>query len=184
MSQNETAVAPITSKPNGPRRPPRRKRQKFVKPDLTHWPAKWEFTVRAAEDHEGEAIHALLDAQTTVAGWRLPKVNWSRVKPFWYVAEIQGELLGAVQICIGWPVGRIELLAIRPGLSKTKRAKIVKALAFYVFDAMRLDGTELACIAIAADTGYEFGRVLERWGATYATHADLYFYRLIQKQES
>lgn len=172
--ENQTR-AMIVEVPSDKGRKPRRR--KVTRPDLTHWPKAWELTVRAARNDEGEAIHALLDAQTTVSGWRLPKVRWDRVAPFWYVAEIQGVLLGAVQICIGWPVGRIELLAVLPGLSKTKRAKVVKALSYHVFAAMRLDGTELAAIMLM-ENGYEFGRILERWGARYAVQGKVYFYRL------
>jgi hypothetical protein len=136
-------------------------------------------TIRAAVNAEGEAIHELVDAMTMQYGWKLPTCRWDRVAPFWYVAEVQGVLLGAVQICIGWPVGRIELLAVRPGLSHTKTAKIVKALLYHVFAAMQLDGTELAC-ALVSDKDNHFTRVLERWGAKGSVQGRMFFYSLDQ----
>ena len=160
-----------------PQRPPRLKRQKLVKPDFAHWPKAWEFTVRAAEDAEGEAIHALVDASTAQYGYTIPACSWARVKPFWYVAEIQGELLGAVQICIGWPVGRVEMLSIRPGLSHTKTAKVVKALLYHAFHAMKLDGTTLIC-SLVAESQTDFIRILERWGFRFAAKGKMLYYQL------
>ena len=163
-------------------RPPRVKREKFVKPDLAHWPKPWEFTVRIAQNHEGEAIHALVDAMTKQYGYTLPDCSWDRIHPFWYVAEVQGELMGAVQICIGWPIGRIELLSVRPGLSHTKTAKVVKALLYHVFHAMALDGTTLAC-ALVADKNNEFTRILERWGFHFATTGKMLYYDLTTQRK-
>jgi hypothetical protein len=139
-------------------------------------------TVRAAVNEEGEDIHALVDAMTMQYGWKLPQCRWDRVAPFWYVAEVQGVLLGAVQICIGWPVGRIELLAVRPGLSHTKTAKIVKALLYHAFGAMKLDGTQLAC-ALVSDKENQFTKVLERWGFKFAVKGRMYFFDLNEARE-
>jgi len=164
-----------TSVTQKPQRPPRRR--KLVKPDLVHFNRPWEFTVRAAENHEGEAIHALVDAMTAQYGYTLPACRWDRVSPFWYVAEVQGELMGAVQLCIGWPIGRLELLSVRPGLSHTKTAKVVKALLCHAFKAMALDGTTLACVLVP-DRDNEFTRILERWGLRSATNGRMLFYEL------
>ena len=170
----EAAQAPTPTSPPHGRKP---RRHKKVKPDLTHWPKMWEMTVRAAVNEEGEAIHALVDAMTMQYGWKVPQCRWDRVAPFWYGAEVQGVLLGAVQICIGWPIGRIELLSVRPGLSHTKTAKIVKALLYHAFGAMKLDGTELAC-ALVSDKENHFMRVLERWGAKGSVKGRMFFYSL------
>ena len=170
-------TAPVLASPPPGLKPQRPKRLKFVKPDLTHWQQPWEFTVRVAENHEGEKIHALVDAMTKQYGYVLPACRWDRVKPFWYVADCAGELMGAVQLCIGWPVGRLELLSVRPGLSHTKTAKVVKALLYHAFHAMSLDGTTLAC-ALVADKDNEFTRVLERWGARYAVQGKMFYYQL------
>jgi hypothetical protein len=138
-------------------------------------------TVRAAVNEEGEAIHDLVDAMTMQYGWKLPACRWDRISPFWYVAEVQGVLLGAVQLCIGWPIGRIELLSIRPGLSHTKTAKVTKALLYHVFEAMKLDGTTLAC-ALVADRDNQFTRVLERWGARGMVQGRMFLYDLTDER--
>jgi len=163
-------------------RPPGRKRRlKRVRPDLTHWPQPWEFTVRGAVDAEGEAIHELVDTMTRQYGWTLPACDWSRVAPFWYVADVGGVLVGAVQLCIGRPICRLELLAVRPTLSKTKQAKIVKALLYHAFAAARLDGAALVCALISAKDDH-FSRVIERWGAKFAVTGKMFFYPLITQE--
>jgi hypothetical protein len=124
-----------------------------------------------------------VDAMTMQYGYKLPDCSWDRVKPFWMVSEIQGELLGAIQICIGWPLGRIELLAIRPGLSRTKTAKVAKALIYYALRQMAIDGTTLACTQIpAADE--EFARILERSGAKHMVSGKISSYNLTPHQPS
>lgn len=177
MTNKAAPSSTPTARPRG--RGPQR--QKIVRPDLRHWPHLWEMTIRAARNDEGEAIHELVDAMTMQYGYRLPATRWDRVAPFWYVAEVQGVLLGAVQLCIGWPIGRIELLSVRPGLSHTKTAKIVKALLYHVFAAMRMDGTTLAC-ALVADKDNHFTKVLERWGAKFAVNGKMFLYDVTQKE--
>jgi len=133
--------------------------------------------VRAARNDEGEEIHALVDAMTAQYGWTLPACRWDRIAPFWYVAEVGGVLLGAVQVCVGWPIGRLELLSVRPGLSHTKNAKIVKALLYHAFAAMKLDGTQLIC-SLVTDKENEFSRVLERLGFTFAVNGRMLFFKM------
>jgi len=128
-------------------------------------------------NEEGEIVHALVDAMTQQYGYTLPPCNWNRLAPFWYVAEVEQTIVGAVQICIGWPIGRIELLSVLPGLSHTNTAKVVKALLYHVFAAMARDGTHLAC-ALVADKDNEFTRVLERWGCRFATQGKMLYYDL------
>ena len=171
-TQTTTSIEPETKPPGRKPRAPRRHR-----PDLTHWPKAWEMTVRAARNDEGEAVHELVDAMTTRYGWKLPAMSWSRIAPFWYVAEVQGVLLGAVQVCIGWPVGRLELLSVRPGLSQTKRAKVVKALLYYTTQAIKLDGTALVC-ALINDKDASLIRILERYGAKFAARGQILLYEL------
>jgi len=175
---SEQTASPTSTGPRPGRKPRRIKRPR---PDLTHWPKEWELTVRAARNDEGEAIHELVDLMTAQYGWKLPACRWDRITPFWYVAEVQGYLLGAVQVCVGWPIGRLELLSVRPGLSHTKTAKIVKALLYHCFEAMRLDGTELVC-ALVADKDNEFTRILERWGAKFAVKGRMLLYDLREKE--
>jgi len=148
-----------------------------VKPDLIHWPKHWEMTVRGAEDHEGEAVRGLVSEMAEQYGWALPPCPWTRLKPFWYVAEVQGLILGAVQVCIGWPIGRLELLSVRRNLSHTQRAKVVKALCYHAFDAMKLDGTTLVSLLLP-EQDEMFTRVVSRAGAKFTVRGKMYLFPL------
>lgn len=147
------------------------------RPDLTHWPKGWECKVRAAVNAEGEAIHALVDESTKKFGYILPACRWDRIEPFWYVAEVGGYLLGAVQVCVGRPLSRVELLAVRPGLSQSKKAKVVKLLIVRVAQALTLDGATLVSTLIPEqDSGFQ--TILERMGARHAVKGRMMMYQL------
>jgi len=134
-------------------------------------------TVRAARDDEGEGIHVLVDQMTRRYGWTLPACSWKKIAPFWYIAEVSGVIIGAVQVCIGWPVGRLELLAVRPDLSHTKKAKIVKALIYHAVAAMQLDGTQLVMTLIPS-LDENFSRILERLGGRFAVKGSMVMFDL------
>lgn len=158
---------------------PKTRHQRRVKPrpDFEHWPKGWECRVRAAVDAEGEAIHALVDESTKKYGYMLPACRWDRIEPFWYVAEVGGYLLGAIQVCVGRPISRVELLAVRPGLSQSKKAKIVKLLLMRVVQALSLDGTTLISMIIPEkDMGFQ--TILERLGARHAVKGRMMLYQL------
>jgi len=157
---------------------PRRQHRTAPRLDAAHWPKPWEFQVRHALNTEGEAIRDLVDQATKAFGWQYPACDWSRVAPFWYVADLQGWLLGAVQVCVGLPLSRIELLSVHQGLSQTKRAKVVKALLGRALHDLQVNGATLACgmIPMVDD---EFVRIVERMGARYTTKGHLLCYPLV-----
>jgi len=148
-----------------------------IRRNMKQWPKPWEFTIRAARNEEGETIRHLVDETTRRYGWETPQGDWNRIAPFWYIAIIEEEILGALQVCLGWPFGRIEFLSVRQGLSRTKRAKIVKALIYHVFHAMVVDGTPIVMVTIPREDE-EFTRILERWGFRYAMQGKMLFYSL------
>lgn len=156
MNAIESMPTPKRIRPRASRRP--------LRVDTAHWAKPWEVQIRAARSEEGRALKALVDEATQGYGWQLPDCDWSRVAPFWYVAHIEGYLLGAVQICVGYPIGRMELLSIRRGLSKTKRAKVVKALVSYVATVMAHDGFPMIGTTIPEQDA-QFLKIVMRYGA-------------------
>lgn len=156
---------------------PRRQHKKPPRPDLVHFQKAWEFHVRPAVDADGEAIHAVVDQMTKSQGWKLPNCDWSKVAPFWYVADLQGWIIGAVQVCVGRPMSRIELLSVHQDLSRTKQAKVAKSLLARAVLALQVDGSSMACGVI---TGQENGfvRIVERCGARCAVKGVMVSYPL------
>lgn len=82
------------------------------------------FTTRLATDEEGQAIKALMSQFHEVE----ESVDFSRVAPFWIVAEMDGKIVGCVQTCISRPFGNLENLHVQESLGKRYRAKIVERL--------------------------------------------------------
>jgi len=56
------------------------------------------------------------------------EVDWSDIEPWWVVAEIDGKVVGAVQVCPAKPVARVEMLAIDPELNHRARSEVVMRL--------------------------------------------------------
>lgn len=161
--------------------PIRRQTRRRPRPDLLHWPKGWEFQVRPALDTDGEAIHALVDQMTQAQGWKLPECDWSVIAPFWYVADLKGWLIGAVQVCVGRPMSRIELLSVHQQISHTKQAKVAKSLLARAVSALQVDGSSMACgVVTGAENG--FVRVVERCGARCAVKGVMVSYPLRQKE--
>lgn len=164
-----TTKHPTPSRPRHNRRAPR--------PDLTHWPKAHEVQVRPAMNLDGADIHELVDAMTTQYGYTIPKCDWSYVEPYWYVAEIGDWIVGAVQICPGRPFGHIGMIAVHLKLSHTKKAKIVKLLAYRAFLALKLGGNHLVSMMVP-DQESEFTRILQRWGARASKPGRMLFFAL------
>ena len=83
-----------------------------------------EITTRLATDEEGPAIKALMAQFHEVEDY----IDFSRVAPFWIVAEMGGKIVGCVQTCISRPFGNLENLHVQESLAKRHRAKIVERL--------------------------------------------------------
>lgn len=83
-------------------------------------------TVRLATDQDGESVRELVEKQHGMADF----LTWDHIAPYWLVAEIDGEMVGAMQTCPSRPVGRLEMLSLSRGLSPAAKALTVKALAY------------------------------------------------------
>lgn len=117
--------------------------------------------LRLASDHDGATIANLCSACRYDI---LDYASWTHIYPYWLVAEIDGLILGAVQVAISLPVGRIEFLAVEPELGHRDKAMIVKGLADQAMGTLRKAGCELASFMIAEHL-QGFRKVLEKRGA-------------------
>lgn len=117
--------------------------------------------LRLADDSDGQTIGNLCAA----CGYGvLDDADWSRVYPHWVVAEYDGLILGAVQVCPALPVGRIEFLAIEPELGLVDRAIILKGLADHACAVLVGFGCGLASFMIP-DHLNSYRQVLENRGS-------------------
>lgn len=81
-------------------------------------------TVRIAENADGPAIKTLLAAQ----GGMAEGVDFSAVKPYWIVAEIDGGVVGCMQTVVSRPIGHLENLGVRQDLSSLQRGEVLRQL--------------------------------------------------------
>lgn len=85
-----------------------------------------DIKVRMATPQDSGAVKLLAQACL----WPLAdRIDWSDLTPSWVIAELYGQILATVQVCIGRPIGRTEHLFISPEASPRLRAALVTHLA-------------------------------------------------------
>lgn len=94
--------------------------------------------IRIASDEDGPTIGALAWDN----GFRLKGVTWERVYPYWLVAELEGRIIGALQISHGIPVGRVETLCMADGLSHRERAICTRQILLAAMVILRSSGAQ------------------------------------------
>ncbi len=94
--------------------------------------------IRIAADADGPAIGQLAWDN----GFQLEGVTWDRVYPYWLMAELHGELIGAVQISHGIPVARVETLCLSEKLTQRERAVCVRQILVAAMVTLRSTGAQ------------------------------------------
>ncbi len=79
------------------------------------------------------------------------KLDWSKVEPYWLVAELDNEIVGALQMQHGLPVGRLEELTIDAELNPRQRAMVWRQLALVGIRTLMENGSQLVALFIAFD---------------------------------
>ena len=54
-----------------------------------------------ASNEDGDGIHRLV----LTSGFEIPGLDWHDIYPHWLVAEIEGKIVGCLQVCLGKPIG-------------------------------------------------------------------------------
>lgn len=139
--------------------------------------------VRMATDADGPRIGELGVAQ----GLALDGIDWSEVAPYWLVAETEsgvwgagpGEamIVGALQLCLAKPFGRLEMLYLDGALTQRQRARVGKALVGGGLLALKVFGAQFA-LAQVPHTLPEYKRLLKRRGAVTLSSGNMMAKRL------
>lgn len=127
--------------------------------------------VRAAVDADGEQIGALVWR----AGFTVESIDWTHIQPYWLVAEVNGTILGAIQMCPGKPMARLELLSIDEGVRLILKGRLVKMLLRTACYAMQRAGAQIVCGVIPGRLA-SYRTVLERHGARKLSDGTMYLY--------
>lgn len=97
--------------------------------------------VRLAEDTDAEAVQDLAERESGFyfEGW---DIDWSKIHPYWVVAEVDGVIVGAIQALPGFPVGRIELLSVDSRLGQIQRGAVVKKITDFAQAVIYSQGSQ------------------------------------------
>lgn len=83
--------------------------------------------IRRSTNADGLALKALARMGGVLD---VDALDWSHIEDGWLVADFHGVLVGALQLCPGRPIFRVEFLLVSPSLSKVRRALVTKALCY------------------------------------------------------
>lgn len=97
--------------------------------------------VRLADNSEGEIIRNLVSKN----GFTINGINWNDIYPYWLCATMDNEIIGCIQVCIGKPIGRLEILCVKPGISHIQKALTIKTLLLAGSETLRQAGAQMAC---------------------------------------
>jgi hypothetical protein len=134
-----------------------------------------EVTVRLAGNDEGKTVGDLARiAGFYVEGW---DIDWSDIHPHWLLAEHEGRVVGAVQICYGKPVARLEMLALVPELPKRVRAAVIMELTAVAEQTMIQYGAQAGSSMISFSMP-EFKKFVKRNGGVTVDSGNIFLKRL------
>lgn len=131
--------------------------------------------IRLAENADGERIGNLVQSEGFYA---TAQMDWSDIEPHWIVAEMEGKILGVIQMCPGKPMGRVETLVIDPQVEGREKAMMVKSLVSAAVVAMEQYGAQMATGFVPHDLK-SYRNVLKKRGAVPVDHGALYAFRLV-----
>lgn len=132
--------------------------------------------VRLATNQDGAMIGVLL----TNAGFDLTglPISWDDLYPYWLVAELDGELVGCIQVAFSKPIGYMELLAVDRSLSHTLQASLVKALCYQAMATLKKGGCTLSGGMVAFEDK-NWKKVLKRRGCVIIASGNKFVKRLV-----
>lgn len=118
--------------------------------------------IRLATDYDGPALRKLAsDSGLAFEGFSL---DWSRVAPYWLVADTEDGIVAALQVLVSFPIGRIDCLLRDATASKAILAKSVARLVRQAENMLRVAGCEVAGSYIATKREDDFLELAEQRG--------------------
>lgn len=129
--------------------------------------------IESARAQDGPAIGALLEA----GGFPARGLDWTEVAPYWLIARRGGEVVGAVQVILGRPVGWLELLVVAAELDHAARARVVKRLIGAGMRALHAFGAQVAMGTVPFELK-SYAKVVRRRGGVIAFSGHAFCKRL------
>jgi len=130
--------------------------------------------VRLAQNSESEIVAALVEPHFQMGGWEL---DFSAIFPYWLVAEIAGEVVGAVNIRISIPLSSIEMLVVKDELDGDERREVVPMLIDAAMTICAAHGASGASTMVS-DENAGFLKSLEQNGYVVGNRGSTVFGRI------
>ena len=130
--------------------------------------------VRLAQNEDGDDIHGLVLA----SGFEIPGLDWHDIYPHWLVAEMDGNLVGCIQVCLGKPIAYLEYFSFDQGLSHQSLARVLKALTHQGFIVLKNYGSQMAVCFVSFENK-AFKRILKKRGGSVMQSGNLIGRRLV-----
>ena len=126
-------------------------------------------SIRLAKNEEGEKIHDLVNKN----GFKINDLDWSDIHPFWLAAvDEEDSILGCLQVCVSRPIGRIEMLSVKPDVTPIERAIIVKSLIIAATITLKKGRAQLASGLIPFDMK-SYKKILKKRGCVVIASGNL-----------
>ena len=123
--------------------------------------------IRLASNKDGKKIKELV----TSAGFNID-IPFDDIYPFWLVAEYQNEIVGCLQVCVGKPIGRLEMLATKKPLPHKIKTITVLHLMATGTNTLKESGVTMVSSMVSFKMK-SFKRILQRYGGFTLTTGNL-----------
>ena len=101
-----------------------------------------EVVIRMAKNDDGDRIAELME-KVGFFQWENWRIDWHDIEPNWIAAEIDGDVVGVIQVVPAKPIGRIECLTVEPDLSLMMKYRVVKMLTSHAVATVKMYGAQV-----------------------------------------
>lgn len=127
-----------------------------------------QVSIRMAQEGDAEALAAL-----TTAFLGPYTVNWLNATGDWMVAEASGKVVGCLQLCIGRPIGRLEMLCVQEDLDPRSKHAIMLELARGGMFALKQMGSQIITVFVAFESKGFKRMIKKRFGGKVTNSGNL-----------
>ena len=109
--------------------------------------------IRLAANEDADRIKELLPMRADF--------DWSDIYPYWLVAEIDGEIVGCINVALSNPIGILDQMAVDFSLNSHAKGKVVRALIIQGLGTLKAAGASASVSMIPFELK-SFKRVLKK----------------------
>lgn len=129
--------------------------------------------IRLAENNEGN----ILKSFAATNGFDRVDMNWLDIYPYWLVAEYENKIIGTVQVCPSKPIGRLEMLYVKPEIQHSLRRIAVSMLLISGVETLKGYGCQVIS-GFVPFTMKAYKQFLKRRGAVSAGPGNLMLWKV------